>query len=154
MPDKDGNLTGSDRRNMRIVLDRIIPAVDGLPGAGSMGLLETVEEMAAGHGRFRTALVRFLDALSLDMEVEAAGGFTALSEERQVEAIREIESSLTREFNHMLEAVYLAYYSDPRVHQRIGWRTGPLQPHGFQLAKFDASVLEKVRQREPFWRKV
>ena len=152
MPTKEGTLTDSDKRNMRVVMDRLVPAVDDLPGAGSMGLLDEVERMATEHDRYRVSLVRFLDALTLDMSVEAEGGFLALSGEQQDEAIREIEESIAKDFANVLEVVYLAYYSKPEVHSRIGWRTGPLQPLGFTLPPFDESILENVRQREPFWK--
>lgn len=152
MPTREGTLTDSDRRNMRVVMDRLIPPVDDLPGAGSMGLLDELERMAGEHDRYRKSLVRFLDALSMDMSVEAEGGFLALEGERQDEAIREIEDSISKEFANVLEAVYIAYYSRPEVHQRIGWRTGPLQPQGFTLPPFDESILDTVRKREPFWR--
>lgn len=152
MPTKEGTLTDSDRRNMRVVMDRLIPSVDDLPGAGSMGLLDEVERMAAEHGRFRRSLVRFLDALTLDMSVEAEGGFLALDGEQQDEAISEIEQSIGKEFANVLEVVYIAYYSRPEVHKRIGWRTGAIQPLGFELPPFDEEILETVRKREPFWR--
>jgi hypothetical protein len=152
MPTKQGALTDSDRRNMRVVMDRLIPVVDDLPGAGSMGLLVEIERMASEHERYRRSLVRFLDALTLDMSVQAEGGFMALDGERQDEAIREIEGSLGREFANVLEVVYIAYYSQPEVHTRVGWRTGPVQPLGFTLPPFDEVVLDTVRKREPFWR--
>lgn len=152
MPTKQGALTDSDRRNMRVVMDRLIPPVDDLPGAGTMGLLDEIERIASEHDRYRKSLVRFLDALTMDMSVEAEGGFLALSGEQQDEAIREIEESLSKEFANVLEVVYISYYSRPEVHARIGWRTGPLQPLGFTLPPFDESVLDTVRKREPFWR--
>lgn len=152
MPTKEGTLTDSDKRNMRVAMDRMIPAVDDLPGAGSMGLLEEIERMAIEHERYRISLVRFLDALTLDMSVEAVGGFLALDGEQQEEAIREIENSIAGDFANVLEVVYLAYYARPEVHSRIGWRTGPLQPLGFTLPPFDESILDTVKKREPFWR--
>ncbi|MDA0232838.1 MAG: gluconate 2-dehydrogenase subunit 3 family protein [Chloroflexi bacterium] len=152
MPTKQGALTDSDRRNMRVVMDRLIPPVDDLPGAGTMGLLDEIERIASEHDRYRKSLVRFLDALTMDMSVEAEGGFLALSGEQQDEAIREIEESLSKEFANVLEVVYISYYSRPEVHARIGWRTGPLQPLGFTLPPFDESILDTVRKREPFWR--
>ena len=152
MPTKQGALTDSDRRNMRVVMDRLIPPVDDLPGAGTMGLLDEIERIASEHDRYRKSLVRFLDALTMDMSVEAEGGFLALTGEQQDEAIREIEESLSKEFANVLEVVYISYYSRPEVHARIGWRTGPLQPLGFTLPPFDESVLDTVRKREPFWR--
>ncbi len=47
---------------------------------------------------------------------------------------------------------HLAYYGDPRVHSRVGWRGGPLQPEGFLLAPFNPEILQAIRQRKPFWR--
>ena len=117
-----------------------------------MGLFDEIERMSVEHDRYRASLVRFLDALTLDMSVESAGGFLALDGEQQDEAIREIENSISKDFDNVLEVVYLAYYSRPEVHERIGWRTGPLQPLGFTLPPFDESILENVRKREPFWR--
>ncbi len=137
---------------MRAAMDRFIPPVDDLPGAGSMGLLDEIERMSVEHERYRKSLVRFLDALTLDMSVEVAGGFLALDDEQRDEAIRDIEGSISNDFANVLEVVYLAYYSRPEVHKRIGWRTGPLQPLGFELPPFDESILENVRKREPFWR--
>ena len=61
-------------------------------------------------------------------QAKAQGGFLAMDGEQQDEAIREIEAALPDDLNLVLETVYLAYYSDERVHKRIGWRTGPLQP--------------------------
>ena len=121
MPTRQGELTDSDRRNMRVVMDRLIPPVDDIPGAGSMGLLEEIERMGAEHDRYRRSLVRFLDALTMDMSVEAEGGFLALDGEQQDDAIREIEESLSKEFANVLEVVYIAYYGRPEIHARIGW---------------------------------
>ena len=57
-------------------------------------------------------------------------------------------------FDKFVDLIYIVYYSDERVHQRIGWRSGPLQPLGWELPVWDPAILEKVSKREPFWRKV
>ena len=142
-------LSDADRENMNAVMDRLIPPVDDLPSAGSMGLLEDVERMAIQYDRYARSLRRFVDALS-----DAGQRFSALTPDRQDEAIRAIEVSAASDFSNVLEVVYIAYYSRPEVHARIGWRTGPLQPQGFALPPFNESVLETTRQRKPFWRQV
>jgi hypothetical protein len=141
-------LTEEDRRTLAAVMDRLIPPVDDLPGAGSMGLVADVETMAAGHGRYAAALAACLTVLSGGTSTD----FLALDGDRQDAAIRAVEVAEPRAFATMLEAVYVAYYSRPEVHRRIGWRTGPLQPAGFALPPFDGAVLETVRHRRPFWR--
>ena len=141
------SLTEAERAVMRAVMDRLVPPVDGLPGAGAMGLLAEVEAMTTQHPPFHRALLRLLGDLSADALPVHAGP-------AQDSAILAFERAQPAVFNTVLEVVYLAYYSDARVHTRIGWRTGPLQPRGFLLPPFDEAILEKARQRASFWRRV
>ena len=147
------NINDSDRVTLSEVMDRLIPSVDDLAAAGQMGLGPEVERMANDVARYANALESFVGALSADPLSRAAGGFRALSPEEQDNAIRVIEKNIPAEFGTFLEIVYLAYYSQPAVHRRIGWVGRPPQPEGFDLPPFDESILETVRKREPFWRK-
>jgi hypothetical protein len=140
-------LTDAERAILRAVMDRLVPPVGDLPGAGTMGLLDQVEAMAGAHHPFHFALLALLGGLP-------AGSFAARGEADQDKAITRFEVAHPAVFNAVLEVVYLAYYADPRVHGRIGWRTGPLQPDGFTLPPFDEAILDKGRQRPPFWRRV
>jgi gluconate 2-dehydrogenase subunit 3-like protein len=149
MPARSDTPSVVDRQNMCVALDRLIPPVDDLPGAGSMGLLDDVERMTARHDRYRLALGRFIDALSGTKE-----RFAELAPGQQDEVIKSFETSAASDFANVLEVIYIAYYSRPEVHSRIGWRTGALQPQGFELPPFDESILDSVRQRAPFWRTV
>ena len=139
------SLTEAERGAMRAIMDRLVPPVDDLPGAGTMGLLADVETMAARHRPFHRALLRLLDGVAADAFSQAGPAQDA--------AIRAFEQAEPAVFKTVLEAVYLAYYGDERVHRRIGWRTGPVQPRGFTLPPFDAAILETPRQRAPFWRR-
>lgn len=138
-----------DRQNIRAALDRLVPPVDHLPGAGSMGVLDDVERMTAQHNRYRLALRRFIDALSGTKQ-----RFAELGPVQQDDVIKSFETSAASDFANVLEVIYIAYYSRPEVHFRIGWRTGALQPLGFELPPFDEAILKTVRERVPFWRKV
>ena len=138
---------------MQSVMDRLIPAINELPGAGAMGLFTEVERMAGQHDRYGQALMHFLEALADTLPVESNGGFPTLDGEAQDQLLRKVENALPEDFATVLEIVYLAYYSAPQVHARIGWRSGPLQPAGFSLPPFDESILDTARKREPFWRK-
>ena len=153
-PTKEQNLTGADRMTLRAVMDRMIPPVEDMPGAGSLGLAAEVERMARRAPGLASALLRTLDALSLDPGSRAAGGFLALEGAARDEAIRTIESTLPEPFGVFLEMVYAAYYSDGRVHERIGWASQPAQHADSQPEPFDESALDQVRERAPFWRPV
>ena len=138
-------LTEAERTVLRAVMDRLVPAVDDLPGAGTMGLLDRVEAMAGAHHPFHFALLALLGGLP-------AATFAGLAGADQDKAIARFETAHPAVFNAALEVVYLAYYADPRVHGRIAWRGGPLQPDGFTLPPFDEAILDKGRRRPPFWR--
>ncbi len=113
-------------RLLEAVLDRIVPPVDDLPGAGGLGL-----------------------ATALD-----GGDFAALDTPRQTAVLRVVEQGRPAAFATLVQLTYLVYYGDSRVHQRIGWRTGGVQPLGFELPPFEGSILDEIRRREPFWRQV
>ena len=151
-PTDGGRLTEADRTTLATVLDRLIPAVDDLPGAGEMGLAREVERRARRNHRLRWALVATMDALSLDLSAHAAGGYNALEREAQVEALQEVERSIPDKFNPFLQLVYTVYYVEKKVLDHIGWTTGPVQPDGFDVEPFDEAILVNARQREPFWR--
>ena len=154
MPNTDTNLTDVDRLTLKHAMDLIVPGVAKLPGAGGMNLTDNVEELADRVAEYGESLRRVLDALALDPSVRAEGGFAALDIERQTAALKAIEVSMSKYFDKFVDIIYIAYYSDKRVHKRIGWRSGPLQPLGWELSTFDASILEEVSKRDPFWRKV
>lgn len=152
MPDAEHNLTDADRVAMVEVLNRIVPAVDDLAGAGDLGLAQRVDEMSRMIPRWRKSLLIVMDAVSLDPSARAAGGWVALEEDEQVQALEAIEVNLPEHFDNFVHTVYAAYYSDDRVHRRIGWRSGAPQPSGWDMPPWDPSVLDTVGQREPFWR--
>ena len=154
MPDSDKNLTDADRLVLKAVMDLIVPAVDDLPGAGELGLAAQAEELTERVYDYRGPLLDVLDALSLEPSARAEGGFAALDDEQRTTALNVLEASMPKRFDMFVDLVYIVYYSDERVHQRIGWRSGPLQPLGWEIPPWDPSILETVSQREPFWRNV
>jgi hypothetical protein len=141
------SLGARERATLAAVMDRLVPPVDDLPGAGALGLAGTVESLAARHPPYGGALRAAMARLAGSDFLESAGPV-------QDERLRDLERSDTATFAAVLDLVYLAYYGDARVHRRIGWRGGPLQPAGFELAPFDEAVVETVRRRAPFWRRL
>ncbi len=141
----DQPLHDTEKAILAEAMDRLVPPVDGLPGAGAMGLASEVGAMAGQHAPYRRALSVFIEKLSVHWSAE-------LAESRKDALLRELEAADAATFTAVLELVYLAYYSDARVHRRIGWRGGPLQPQGFPLAAFNPDILQTARKRQPFWR--
>jgi hypothetical protein len=127
------------------VMDRLVPPIDDLPGAGAMGLAPEVDSLARRHAPYHRALAIFIEKLAPQWSAE-------LPPAKKDVLLRDLEAADRALFDAVLEVVYLAYYGDPRVHGRVGWRGGPLQPEGFVLAPFNPAVLQAIRQRKPLWR--
>ena len=140
--------TGTMTTMLADAMDRLVPPIEGLPGAGAMGLASAVEQLARRHPPYQRALLAFTGKLA------AARWATALTDAEKDALLGDLETADGATFAAVLELVYLAYYGDPRVHERVGWRGGPLQPEGFALPPFDPDILQVARQRKPFWRPV
>ena len=154
MPDIEMKITDADRLVLKDVMDIILPPIDDLPAAGEMGLAPIAEDVARQHSRYRSALEHVLDALSLEPSARVEGGFASLDDEQKTNALKALDANMPKYFGLFVDLVYIVYYSDERVQNRIGWRTGPLQPRGWELPPFDPTILETVSKRKPFWRKV
>jgi hypothetical protein len=89
----------------------------------------------------------------MNVLVEFSGDFLSLSDPDQDSAIRKLESSNPAEFDAVRTLVYIVYYKDVRVHDRIGWESRPPQPEGNEMELWDESILETTKKRAPFWRK-
>ena len=133
------------------LLDRLIPPVDALPGAGGLGLQAELERMAGQHIKYKGVIGTVLSSIEA---IEASVEDSSRSAHDIDNAIRMLERSDKNIFELFLELVYVAYYSDARVHERIGWRTGALQPKGHRMPPWDSSVLKTVSKRRSFWTQV
>jgi hypothetical protein len=130
------------------VMDRLIPPIDGLAGAGSMGLADEVIERAEADVRLSEALAGVMGKLPQGPK------FKAMSDSIRDETLHTVESEIPAEFGLFVDLVYTVYYMQPDVHRRLGWHGRPPQPDGNTMPPWDESVIERIRLREPFWRKV
>ncbi|MGE0580346.1 hypothetical protein [Reyranella sp.] len=140
-------LAGTERTALSALMDRLVPPIDDLPGAGTMGLLADVEAMAGRHAPYRRALLHIAGTLG-------TAAFSGLDGAAQDAAIEQFETAEPAIFEAVRAMVYLAYYGNERVHRRIGWCGGPLQPRGFDLPPFDEAALATARKRPRLWRQV
>ena len=131
------------------ILDRLIPANGDLPPAGQLGITEEIVRLSATHDRFKKLFTRAVQTIE-----ETNPDFIGITGEAQDERIREFESSEHELFATLINIAYIVYYKDSRVHEKIGWGGQTPHPDGNEMLPWDESVLENMRKREPFWRKV
>jgi hypothetical protein len=118
MPNQDGSITNSDKITFTQLLNRVVPVNDPKFGAAALGLRNLVEERSKANPSSNSALLRIIDALSLDMMARAVGGFAALTVDEQNFAIHNVETTLPEEFNIILGITRDVYYEDERTPKR------------------------------------
>jgi len=118
MPNQDGSITNSDKITFTQLLNRVVPVDDPKFGAAALGLRNLVEERSKANPSSNSALLRIIDALSLDMMAHAVGGFAALTVDEQNFAIHNVETTLPEEFNIILGITRDVYYEDERTPKR------------------------------------
>jgi hypothetical protein len=145
-------MTDVDRSVLDAVLDTIVPATAALAGAGGLGLGGSVLTDAARMGTIG-ALGELLASLPSD--------FIASDLQRRETVLRAIEERDPAAIRMIVNLVYTAYYTDPRVLAEIqtatGYNAGPPQPQGYRLEPFgeaDEALLAPVRAMRPIWRRV
>lgn len=132
------------------VLDRLLPGDADWPAAGRLGLAAAVRGFAAGGPDDGAGASRVLADLPADFE-------TLAGEERDA-ALATRERDDPAGFEALINAAYTIYYTDPRVlavvERLTGYAARPPQPLGHELPPFDERLLDRVKQRQPFWRRV
>lgn len=135
---------------LRLILDRLLPGNDaGWPAAGTLGLAPTVWEDAARTPEGEAAVRTVLAALPVD--------YAARPDAARDEALRAIEAAEPDAFARLVASAYNSYYTNPDVlavvERLTGYEARPPQPSGYDLPPFDERLLDRQKQRPPFWRK-
>ncbi len=145
-------LDGAQEALLGAVLNRLIPEADGLPGAGDLGIIATIDRTLAAYPLLRRLFHDGLVEIEVESARQAQSGFIGLDGDRQDAVLRAVEKAFPAFFAALVDHAYRGYYTHPHVYQAIGYAHRPPQPLGHELPLFDPAMLEKQRQRAPFWR--
>lgn len=150
MPKQDGSLTDADHVTLVCVLDRLIPTEEAELAAGALGMLDDVEERARREKSTRSAFIRVVEALSLDLTAHAVGGFLAMTDQEQTNALLNIERTLPGEFSLVLDIVRDVYYEDDRTPGRPVNFDGDSEVFGKEPKESDAAPAKQRRNRRNY----
>ncbi len=152
----DGALSADERHTLEAVLDALVPpsAERGMPGAGELGLAPEVARTAAASEEAAAALRAGLEACEEAARRRGAEGFAALDSSAREQVLREVDASRPDFVGALLFPTYSLYYRHPRVLERLGPGPRPPHPGGYSLDPFEPALLEPVRHRSPFYRRV
>jgi Gluconate 2-dehydrogenase subunit 3 len=136
----DANFDDRERAALRALLDTLVPpGADGrMPGAGELGLAETIEEKL---GALRPLVGRGL--AELDERARARGGesFAALAPDERAAVVAEHSAGDPAFVPGLLFQAYVHYYQHDRVVAALGLEPRPPHPLGYALAQPDLDAL-------------
>jgi len=143
----------AERAALDVLMDLLIPAsADGrMPAARSLRLYDNIATM---RSRERTILGEGLAELDRRALADHGVSFAQLDQTRAkalVDAMRGEGSVFVQTF---VAQTVGRYVSQPSVMPLLGLEVRPLWPQGNVVAEGDWSLLEVVREREKFYRKV
>jgi len=146
--------TEAQRGLLTAALNRIIPPEGALPGAGDLGLVDFLGRVVDRDNRLRRLFNDGLAQIEIVAQRRQGKEFSRLSGTAMDATLQEVEASLPQFFDALVRQTYSGYYTNPEIFQLIGYSPPGPQPKGYQPELLDESLLEKQRQRSPFWRQV
>ena len=144
----------AQRATLTAALNRLIPSAPDRPAAGDLGLADFVEQAAAGRPARTRLFIEGLAAIGIAADHAHADGFAALPAEGQDAVLRQVEASHPAFFDELVLQTYNGYYTHSAVHAAIGYNVPGAAAPVEQLELLDESLLERQRQRAPFWTRV
>ena len=139
MPYQNDLLRNSEIVALTIMLDRLIPFDDPDLKPSNLKIINRVIDQCIKDDSSKAALMKIIDALSLDIMSSAVGGFAALTNNEQTKSILEIEKSLPEEFNIVLGATREAYYENTKTAELPSNFNSEKEIFGKVLSKSDSS---------------
>jgi hypothetical protein len=141
----------ASRDLLALVLDTLVPASDGFPGAGAVAL-DHVLAMAAASADLERLLSHGLRAVRAASGANDAAGPASLSGDDRENVLRRVEQSHPEFFEALVRHTYDGYYSHPTVIARLGLDASPPHPRGHQVETVDLADLARVSARGPIYR--
>lgn len=130
----------NDTAFFSFLLDILIPPVDRMPGAGSLGIEAALADAVASDAQAGPGISAGLAAIREQSSVLANS--TAAERHSLVEAA--LDSAALRA---LLRHVYLAYYQHPAVLSALGEPPRPPFPEGFEIEPTDPELLAALIAR-------
>jgi len=143
-----------DHQLLETLLDVVIPpSADGrLPGAGTLGLSDTIARTVRQMPMLRPVLDYGFGALAELAMRRNAGGWGALTPAERAEVFAEFTATDQFFLPAFLFLLYSGYYQHPRVVEALGLEARAPHPKGFAMEADDWTVLEPVRTRGKTYR--
>jgi hypothetical protein len=142
------------RKQLKTVMDLIIPASDGMPSASQAGGLMYLEKLMQRNEDVATDVTRALDVARAFSERSFRIPFGQLEKNDQIAVLKEMENTAAGVFDALRAYIYESYYTQPTIWKLIGYELYPTDHMGPHLKAFDDSLLANVRKMPKLYRDV
>lgn len=148
MPD-EFPLTADQQRSLRCLAEMMIPASAKyrVPGAGDDTIFADILRSFGQDAHHVRDVLQTLDRLG-------GGVFADLPPARRDAVAAQLREQSDTALMMLSRIILLCYYRDDRVMRSLDMEPRPPFPKGFEVEQGDWSLLDPVRQRAPFYRKV
>ena len=146
--------TEPQRELMLHVLNRLVPAGNGFPAAGDLGVVEYLDSVVGPSVVLRRRFTEGMARIEIASQKEGRAGFADLPDDRKDDVLRQVESGLPDFFTSLVKQTYNGYYTNATVLKLLGPEVRPPQPLGHDLEPGDLSLLEDVKKRGRAYRLV
>ena len=147
-------MTLAARRDLlAVVLDTLVPASGGFPGAGAIAL-DHVLAVAAGAPELDALLSGGLAAIEDAAAAAGEAGLAPLDQDERERVLHRVEQSHPVFFDALVRHTYDGYYSHATIVARLGLEPGPPHPRGHRIAAERPPDLTRVTARGPLYRRV
>ncbi len=139
----------NDPKFMKALLDLVIPPSESgdLPGAGALGLSETVVAAIEADPAICPLVEAGVQAVWEAALSQHADGLPGLTAEAGTKVVQAQLTAHPFFLLGLLRYLYPAYYQHPQVLEGIGEPSRPPFPKGFGVEPTDAELLEKLQAR-------
>jgi hypothetical protein len=145
-------LAQDTKEPLRIVMDLIIPASDGMPSASEAGGLAYLENLIQRNKDVATDITKGLEVAEAFSERSFKKPFSQLEKNEQIAVLKDMEHTAHGVFDALRAYVYESYYTRPAIWKLIGYELFPTIRVGPHLNPFDEAVLANVRKMPKLYR--
>jgi hypothetical protein len=133
-------LTPNQHRVLAVVLNRLIPPNDAMPGAGDLGVGRFIEQLLASAPHLAPHLRPLLDVFPNEQVIGRIAN-------ADIDAtLRTLETEQGESFDLLVQAAYNGYYGHARVQELLTW-ADPVDSGGRIPETLDSPILTTVRER-------
>lgn len=140
------------KATLKIVMDLIIPASDGMPSASEAGGISYLERLMQQEQAAASEIAKGLEVAEAFSQRAFKKRFDQLAKSDQIAVLKEMENTAPRAFDGLRAYVYESYYTQPAIRRLIGYELYPTDHAGPQMKPFDDSILASVRKMPKLYR--